>query len=390
VWGHETILERADGSRVPVIPYPKPLRDGNGSIVGVINMTVDISERKKTELVLAERNAQLALAGKVALVGSYAYDVNADAMRISEGYAAIHGLTEGTTETTRSAWRTRVHPEDVGRVGSIRSGALREGWREHNFEYRILSPDRGVRWIESRSFISYNSDGSPRQVIGVNIDVTERKRVEEQQRVLVAELDHRVKNSLATIGAVVSHTLNASSSMADFASALDGRIQSMARTHELLSARRWQGISVAELVRSELAPYATTGNTEMRGPQVILRAEAGQAIAMVLHELATNAAKYGALSTKEGRVAIRWERLLNGPTRSPLALEWRESGGPAITAPGKASFGTHTIRDLIAYEFGGSVDLTFAREGVQCRLELPANWLSNDSKPGSIAAQPDR
>src|SRR5262249_55313308 len=146
VWGREAILERTDGSRVPVIPYPKPLRDGNGSIVGVINMTVDISERKKTELVLAERNAQLALAGKVALVGSYAYDVNADAMRISDGYAAIHGLAEGTTETTRSAWRTRVHPEDVGRVGRIRSGALREGWREHNFEYRILSPDRGVRW----------------------------------------------------------------------------------------------------------------------------------------------------------------------------------------------------------------------------------------------------
>src|SRR5262249_44040210 len=149
-------------------------------------------------------------------------------------------------------------------------------------------------------------------------------------------------------------------------------------------------ISVAELVRSELAPYATTGNTEMSGPQIILRAEAGQAIAMVLHELATNAAKYGALSTNEGRVAIRWERLLNGPHPSSLALEWREFGGPAITAPGKASFGTHTIRDLISYEFGGRVDLTLAREGVLCRLELPADWLSNDSKPMLIAVQPDR
>src|SRR5262249_28110310 len=126
------------------------------------------------------------------------------------------------------------------------------------------------------------------------------------------------------------------------------------------------------------------------GPQIILRAEAGQAKAMVFHELATNAAKYGALSTNESRVAIRWERLLNGPLRSPLSLGWREVGGPALTAPCTASFLTHNIRDPIAYEFGGRVDLTLAREGVLCRLELPADWLSNDSKPMSIAVQPDR
>jgi PAS domain-containing protein len=121
VWGCEAIHERTDGSHNPIIPYRKPLRDGNGTIVGGINMTVDISERKKAEFALAERNAQLALAGKVVLVGSYAYDVNADEMRVSEGYAAIHGLPEGTAETTRSAWRMRVHPGDVERVERLRS-----------------------------------------------------------------------------------------------------------------------------------------------------------------------------------------------------------------------------------------------------------------------------
>src|SRR5262249_6966883 len=158
-------------------------------------------------------------------------------------------------------------------------------------EYRIILPDRGVRWIETRSFVSYDGEGCPQRVVGVNIDVTERKSAEEQQRILVSELDHRVKNTLATVSAVVSHTLNASSSMVDFAMAIDGRVQSMARTHELLSASRWHGISVAELVRRELAPYATSANTEINGPEVTLRAEAGQALAMVLHELATNAAK---------------------------------------------------------------------------------------------------
>src|SRR5215831_3043858 len=126
VQGWEAILERTDGSRVPIIPYAKPLRDQRGTIVGAVNMTVDISERKKAELALTERNAQLALAGRAALVGSYAYDVGADRMQVSEGYAAIHGLPEGTTETTRSEWRKRVHPEDAERVEGLRSRALRD------------------------------------------------------------------------------------------------------------------------------------------------------------------------------------------------------------------------------------------------------------------------
>jgi two-component sensor histidine kinase len=142
---------------------------------------------------------------------------------------------------------------------------------------------------------------------------------------------------------------------------------------------------VAELVRRELAPYATSGNTEIDGPEVTLRAEAGQVIAMVLHELATNAAKYGALSTQDGRVSIRWRQQPNGHPRSYLVLEWREAGGPAVVASQDSGFGTRTIRDLIPYELGGAVDLSLAPEGVRCRMELPAGWLSNDGESASVA-----
>jgi two-component sensor histidine kinase len=106
---------------------------------------------------------------------------------------------------------------------------------------------------------------------------------------------------------------------------------------------------------------------------------------MVLHELATNAAKYGALSTQHGRVSIRWEQRLNGHPRSHLVLEWREIGGPPVTTPSKPSYGTSTIRDLIPYEFGGAVDLVLAQEGVRCHLELPADWLTRDSEPVAVA-----
>jgi two-component sensor histidine kinase len=160
----------------------------------------------------------------------------------------------------------------------------------------------------------------------------------------------------------------------------------MAKTQELLSARRWQGISLTELVRCELAPYATSNNTMINGPEIILKPEAGQAVALVLHELATNAAKYGALSTKEGRVAIQWDRQLNGHPHSRLVLGWQEIGGPPVVAPGEPSYGTSTIRDLIPYEFGGTVDLVLAPEGVRCQLELPADWVSNDRQPFSDAA----
>ena len=244
-----------------------------------------------------------------------------------------------------------------------------------------MRPCGTIRWIEARSFIEYDQAGHAKRLVGVNIDITERKRAEEARKILNAELDHSVKNALATVSAVISRTREGSRSVADFAAALEGRIRSMATTHELLSSRRWQGLSLIELIRRELAPYAASKNTEISGPTVLLKPQAGQALAMVLHELATNAAKYGALSTNKGRVLIRWDRRLNGHPLSNLVLEWREVGGPRVDAPGKSSYGTSTIHDLIPYEFGGTVDLVFAPEGVRCRLELPPDWLTNMGEP---------
>ena len=354
-----------------------------GKPVRRIGAKIDVTERKQAEQALAERNIQLTLAAKAGLVGTYAYDADTEIMQISDGYAAIHGFPEGTTEIARSECLAGVHPDDIGRVEQFRSEAFRERRREYNVEYRIIRPGGELRWVETRCFISFSGEGHPHRVVGVSIDITERKRVEEQQRTLLAELDHRVKNALATVSAVVSHTWQGSRSVADFVAALDGRIRSMATTHELLSSRRWQGVSLTELVRRELAPYATRNNTEINGPDILLKPEAGQAMAMVLHELATNAAKYGALSTKNGRVSIRWDRHLNGHPRSHLVFEWQEIGGPPVVALGKSSYGTSTIRDLIPYEFGGTVDLVLAPEGVRCRLELPAEWLGNDRQPFS-------
>ena len=229
-----------------------------------------------------------------------------------------------------------------------------------------------------------DADGRPKRVVGVNIDVTDRKQAEDHQRVLVAELDHRVKNVLATVSAVAARTMEASSSMDHFVAALDGRIRSMATTHELLSGRRWKGIPLAELLRHQLAPYATSSNMDVKGPDVLLSAGAGQTLGMVLHELITNAAKYGALSTHDGRISVRWYWPLNGKVPDRLVIEWHEIGGPAVQVPDRSGHGMEVIRDLVPYELDGTVDLAFASEGVWCRIDIPVPHATNGDRLGDF------
>jgi two-component sensor histidine kinase len=158
----------------------------------------------------------------------------------------------------------------------------------------------------------------------------------------------------------------------------------LASTHELLSQRHWRGVSLSEIARCELAPYATD-NIEINGPSVVLKAEATQGLAMVVHELTTNAAKYGALSDPAGCVRLGWRWLRNG-SHGPLVIEWQEIGGPPVVTPRRFGYGTSIVRELIPFEPGGTVDLVFARDGLRCRVEVPAEWIGSDT-PAPAAFQ---
>ncbi len=349
------------------------VRDARGAAVGLLGVSRDTTERKRTEQALAERNLQLAMAAKSARVGSFAYDVDTERMRISPGYTAIHGFPDGTTEIARSQWQLGVHPEDLMRWEELRRRAFREQWPEYSGEYRLVGSSGEVRWIEARLFVSYGSDGRAQRVVGVDIDVTTRKHTEEHLRSLNAELDHRVKNMLATVSAIVIQTPKANSSLADYVAGLDERIKSLARTHELLSHSRWHGVSLEEIVRREFAPYLAD-NAEIGGPGVMLKAEAVQALGIVLHELATNAAKHGAFSKPGGRLSLQWRWLRNG-SAGRLAIEWQEFGASPVREPTQPGYGTSVVRELIPFELGGTSDLNFATNGLQCRIEIPANWV---------------
>jgi two-component sensor histidine kinase len=186
----------------------------------------------------------------------------------------------------------------------------------------------------------------------------------------VAELDHRVKNILAEVAAVASSTRQGSRSIDEFLVSLKGRIQSMAAAHSLLSKSGWQGVGLDALVRNELAPYATDTNIKIRGTDIMLTAVQTQAVAKVLHELTTNAAKYGALSIPGGHVSVNWNRNPSGDGTN-LSIVWQELDGPPVKSEAQSSYGTHLIRNLIPHELGGKVNFVFASDGVSCRIEIP-------------------
>ena len=212
------------------------------------------------------------------------------------------------------------------------------------------------------------------------------RREREQKNVLISELDHRVKNMLASVSVVALRTQESSRTMDEFVAALNSRIKSMAITHDLLSHCGWQRIPLAELVGHELEPYAATGNTQINGPHVELIPEAAQVFAMVIHELATNAAKFGAISVECGRVAVRWSFIADGHAERALCIEWEESGGPHVLPPTRSGLGTSVVRELIPYELGGNVVHVYRSEGVRCKIEIPAIWLSQVEEPVSRIA----
>ena len=344
-----------------------------------VRQAADIIERHKAEDALRKSEERLRLAQLKTGIGIWDWDLRTGTVTWTPELEEIFGLEPGSVKSYAD-FRDRVHPEDIERVEAERDAAVRRRGT-FNLEFRIIRSDGQVRWILAMGGAFYDeATGEPTRILGNNVDITERKELEDHKNTLISELDHRVKNVLATVSTIASRTQETSRSMTEFVAALDGRIKSMAITQELLSHRRWQGIPLAQLVRHELAPYATASNTHTDGPDVVLSAEAGQTLAMVLHELATNAAKFGAMSVIAGRVSVRWSLQRNGHAEGWLCINWEESGGPPVPATG-SGFGTSVVRELIPYELGGNVELEHPSEGVRCRLQIPMHWLTTSILP---------
>ncbi|GJE43697.1 Blue-light-activated histidine kinase [Methylobacterium soli] len=264
-----------------------------------------------------------------------------------------------------------VVAEDRERVeAAIRTAIERDA--DYDAEYRIHTPRGELRWIQGRGQASYRADGSPLTMASVTIDITERKRGEEHRRLLADELNHRVKNSMATVQSIAHQTLRNAATLETARHALDARLQSLAAAHDVLTRESWEGATLAEIVDGALTPFRTGAGDRFRtgGPDLRLPSRLALAFVMALHELATNAVKYGALSNETGRVILNWD-IVDGTKPDRLWLRWEELDSPPVTPPTRTGFGTRMIERALAAELGGTAEIAYRPRGVVFTVEAP-------------------
>lgn len=222
-------------------------------------------------------------------------------------------------------------------------------------------------------------NGAPTHLLSISTDITETKEAEVRQRLLSGELQHRIKNTLAMVSAIASQTLQGDD-IADRRRAFTGRIETLSHAHDILIARSWMGASVGAVVDAALTPHQTAGRYRINGPAVELKAEQVLSLTLALHELATNAAKYGALSNDTGSVTVSWGIGLD----ATFHFVWRESGGPKVTEPERRGFGSRMINRVLAADFNGSVRVDYSPGGLLCEIRAPLSNLnlSRSSAPG--------
>ena len=317
-------------------------------------------EASNARLVQSEQGRSLALvAGQM---GSWEWDIAANQGTWDEGQYRIFGVEPGSFQISTDNVRNLLHPDDWE---PLRQVVLRmaKGERTQQVEFRVRRPNGELRWCTGTAAASVDAAGNVARISGVTIDVTERKEAEERQVLLAREVDHRARNALAIIQSIIR--LTRAKTVDDYVATVEGRIKALALAHTLLSDSRWHGADLGTLVAEEFAPYRSGNKVELKGPNVSLSPATAQGIALALHELATNAAKHGALSSLKGRVGLTWQL-----QSDILTLHWVESGGPPIKTPSARSFGLKVIKASIEQQLGGQATFDWNPRGLRCDLAI--------------------
>ena len=335
----------------------------DGEFLGYIGTCVDVTEARRSEAALRdseeryrrifEQTSDLIFTADLNQVITACNPAAADAIGLTVEQAIGRNISEFVSpedlDLTREKLRTKLE----------RGGTTR-------YELRVRSKNRDSRYWEINSGLTFDELGSPVGIHVVARDVTERKRLERHQQILVAELNHRVKNTLAIVQSLAHQTFRDGTPAQESISAFEGRLQALAVAHNLLTGRGWEAASIRDVIVSALAPFCADGRCEVEGPEISIRPETAVGLSLAIHELATNACKYGALSNSSGRITITWT-----VEEGKLELVWREQGGPPVEAPATFGFGTKMIKRMLAKEFTADVELNFARTGLECRAAGP-------------------
>jgi PAS domain S-box-containing protein len=367
---YEKEYHRKDGSRRWGLFAARRLGEDEG-----VEFVLDVTERRRAEERLRASEERFRQFGDASSDVLWVRD--AETLRyeyLSPAFEAVYG--EGRErvlgDDDLGRWAALIHPED--REAALRSIARVRGGERATHEFRVVRPTDGqVRWVRDTHFPLLDEAGRVRRIGGAGQDVTGEREAAERQRRLARELDHRVKNVLAVVQAIASQTVRASGSLEGFAEAFEGRLGALARAHGLLTSTGWAGADLRGLAEQTLEPYLDgAAEVAVGGPSLALPPRRAVAVAMVLHELATNAAKHGALSVPGGRVAVGWEVGEGEGGARRVRLAWEEAGGPAVgAAPGRKGFGTALIEQSLRYDLEGTGGLRFEPDGLRCELSFP-------------------
>ncbi|MBB4041187.1 PAS domain S-box-containing protein [Microvirga flocculans] len=362
-----------------------PIQDLSGRIVRWFGTNTNIDAHKRTEDALRMLEGQYRQALEAADLGTWQIDLEKGLITWDEGTCALYRLPHNGlySLTLDEAW-DMIHPEDREAMKARLAEAAGPASNGHyEGEYRAVMPDGKQRWFRSLGQALYRYEGGTRRAVslyGVVSDITERHTLEEGQKLLMRELNHRVKNLFAIANGMVSMTARTARDPKDMATALRGRLSALSRAHELVQpvgsteAGQGAGTELSQLIGAVLEPYrqASAGRITIEGPHVPVGSNTTTSLALVLHELATNAAKYGCLSHEEGALDIHWS-----VKDDTVDFIWTESGGPAIeSAPNFEGFGTQLSLRSITGQLGGALDREWRPEGLRVHMVLPLSRLS--------------
>jgi PAS domain S-box-containing protein len=349
----------------------------DGRIVGAALVVRDVTERNRREAALRESEARFRHLADSAPALIWMTDAQGRLTFANMHHDFMFGRP--AAEVLEDGWPGILHPDDRAGFETAFASAFAER-RPFRAEVRATDRNGQVRWLRCEGVARLDDNGNFLGYTGCNVDITDAKVAGERQRLLINELNHRVKNTLATVQSIAAQTLRNAGSPGKAQEDLEARLFALSRAHDVLTRERWEGAALSRIVASAIEPYRHRGDRRFSvgGPDLRLSPRMSLALAMAFQELVTNAVKYGALSNEQGTVGISWT-VVPGDGGSRLVLHWRESGGPPVQAPSRRGFGSRLIERSLAQDLDGEVTIDFAPAGIVCTVDAPLETESGRS-----------
>ncbi|MBK8906790.1 MAG: PAS domain S-box protein [Rhodospirillales bacterium] len=364
---YDVLVRVRDGQFITIDFQLTPLRDDDGRVINLMPSAVDVTERKAAEAALATSEALFRETFEQTAVGMAHISLDGRWLRVNDRLSEIFGFTGDDLQNR--TFQEITCPQDVdAEVDNMRRLIAGE-IDSYSMEKRCVGPSGSLTWVNSTVSVQRDAVGEPDHVIVVVEDIDARKAAEQRLATVMSELSHRVKNLLATMQTVVTHAARRAESKEQLVQSVTTRTRALANTHDILIKSQWQGAEISELVAEEVRPYGAQ-RVHTEGSALWLTPKAALAFCLLMHELATNAAKYGALSGETGRVDVRWTVTDTGEGET-FRFVWEEHGGPAVTPPSARGFGSEIIEDIAPRELDGVSTLEFLPEGVRLTMEAP-------------------